>query len=66
MSPCGAKVRIHNNLSKAFEAIDGLRQGGRLISLFFDVVQRVKHQNNFEKIELATRVCRRIRNTDVM
>ena len=38
LSHVRAQVRIRNNLSEAFEAMDGLRQGDGLAALFFNIV----------------------------
>ena len=44
-----AQVRIRNNLSEAFEAMDGLRQGDGLAALFFNIVlEKVIRESNVE------------------
>ncbi len=49
LSHVRAKVRIRNNLSDAFEVMDGLRQGDGLASLFFNIVlEKVIRESNVE------------------
>ena len=44
LSHVRAKVRIRNNLSEPFEALEGLRQGDGLAALFFNIVlEKVIH-----------------------
>ena len=49
LSHVRAQVRIRNNLSEAFEAMDGLRQGDGLAALFFNIVlEKVIRESNVE------------------
>ena len=49
LSHVRSKVRIRNNLSETFEAMDGLRQGDGLAALFFNIVlEKVIRESNVE------------------
>src|SRR6202012_3761862 len=52
LSHVRAQVRIRNNLSEAFEAMDGLRQGDGLAALFFNIV--------LEKVETSGTIFRKL------
>ena len=49
LSHVRAKVRVRNNLSESFEALEGLRQGDGLAALFFNIVlEKVIRESNVE------------------